>query len=83
MHDEKDNVSDIVCGCGDRLFRAVARLDRRLGPRLYRRWSSPYLAAEPGWEPDIKVEDILKEYNRYFISGRYEEKFAEGLMIDD
>jgi hypothetical protein len=33
-----------------------------------------------GWDPDMKVEDILREYSRYFISGRYEEKFAEGLL---
>ncbi|MHC4156291.1 MAG: hypothetical protein ACYST6_15410, partial [Planctomycetota bacterium] len=28
----------------------------------------------------MKVEDILREYSRYFISARYEEKFAEGLL---
>jgi len=33
-----------------------------------------------GWDPDMKVEDILKEYSRYFISARYEQKFAEGLL---
>jgi hypothetical protein len=33
-----------------------------------------------GWDPEMKVEDILREYSRYFISGRYEEKFAEGLL---
>ncbi|MHC4528835.1 MAG: PA14 domain-containing protein, partial [Planctomycetota bacterium] len=33
-----------------------------------------------GWDPDMKVEDILREYSRYFISARYEEKFAEGLF---
>lgn len=33
-----------------------------------------------GWDPEMKVEDILREYSRYFISGRYEEKFAEGLF---
>jgi hypothetical protein len=33
-----------------------------------------------GWDPDMKVEDILREYSRYYISGRYEEKFAEGLL---
>jgi len=32
-----------------------------------------------GWDPDMKVENILREYSRYFISRRYEEKFAEGL----
>jgi hypothetical protein len=33
-----------------------------------------------GWNPDMKVEDIVKEYSRYFISQRYEEKFARGLF---
>ena len=33
-----------------------------------------------GWDPDTKVEDILKEYSRYFISQRYEESFAKGLL---
>jgi hypothetical protein len=33
-----------------------------------------------GWDPDMKVEDILREYSRYFISARYEEKFAQGLL---
>ena len=33
-----------------------------------------------GWDPEMKVEDILREYSRYFISARYEEKFAEGLF---
>jgi hypothetical protein len=33
-----------------------------------------------GWDPDMKVEDIVKEYSRYFISGRYEDKFACGLF---
>lgn len=33
-----------------------------------------------GWDPDMKVEDILKDYSRYFISSRYEEKFAQGLL---
>ncbi|MHC4619557.1 MAG: hypothetical protein ACYTEQ_17565, partial [Planctomycetota bacterium] len=33
-----------------------------------------------GWDPDMKVEDILREYSRYFISARYEQKFAEGLL---
>jgi len=32
-----------------------------------------------GWDPDMKVEDILKEYSRYFISPRYEQEFARGL----
>jgi hypothetical protein len=33
-----------------------------------------------GWDPEMKVEDVLKEYSKYFISGRYAEKFAEGLL---
>jgi hypothetical protein len=32
-----------------------------------------------GWDPDMNVEDILTEYSRYFISRRYEKKFAKGL----
>jgi hypothetical protein len=33
-----------------------------------------------GWYPDMKVEEIAKEYSRYFISPRWEEKFAQGLL---
>ena len=33
-----------------------------------------------GWDPEMKVEDILKEYSKYFISGRYAERFADGLL---
>jgi hypothetical protein len=33
-----------------------------------------------GWDPDMKVEDIVKEYSRYFISKRCEDKFAQGLF---
>ncbi|MHC4637674.1 MAG: hypothetical protein ACYTBV_09265 [Planctomycetota bacterium] len=33
-----------------------------------------------GWDPDMDVQEITKEYSRYFISNRYEEKFAEGLF---
>ena len=33
-----------------------------------------------GWDPDMKVEDITKEYSRYFISQRYEDKFAQGIF---
>ena len=32
------------------------------------------------WNPEAKVEDILREYGRYFISERYGESFAHGLM---
>jgi len=33
-----------------------------------------------GWDPEMKVADIVKEYSRYFISRRYEDKFARGLF---
>jgi hypothetical protein len=33
-----------------------------------------------GWDPEMKVDDILVEYSRYFISARYEEAFAMGLL---
>ncbi len=33
-----------------------------------------------GWEPNTDVEQILKEYSRYFISNRYTEPFAQGLL---
>jgi len=33
-----------------------------------------------GWDPDMQVEDIAKEYGRYFISGRYEDQFGRGLL---
>jgi len=33
-----------------------------------------------GWDPDMKVEDIVREYSRYFIVRRYEDKFARGLF---
>jgi len=33
-----------------------------------------------GWDPDMKVEEIAKQYSRYFISKRYEDRFAEGLF---
>jgi hypothetical protein len=32
------------------------------------------------WNPEAKVEDILREYGRYFISERYGESFAHGLI---
>lgn len=32
------------------------------------------------WNPDAKVEDILRDYGRYFISEHYGESFARGLM---
>jgi len=33
-----------------------------------------------GWEPEMQVEDIVKEYSRYFISRRFEQAFALGLL---
>jgi hypothetical protein len=33
-----------------------------------------------GWNPDASVEEILRQYARYFISGRHGESFARGLM---
>jgi hypothetical protein len=33
-----------------------------------------------GWDPDMDVKDITKEYSRYFISRRYEESFSQGIL---
>ena len=33
-----------------------------------------------GWDPAMKVEDITREYSRYFIGGPLEESFSHGLM---
>jgi hypothetical protein len=33
-----------------------------------------------GWNPDASVEEILRQYGRYFISGRHGENFARGLV---
>jgi hypothetical protein len=33
-----------------------------------------------GWDPAVHVSEILKEYSRYFISPRFEERFAQGLF---
>ena len=33
-----------------------------------------------GWNPDAKVEDIVREYARYFIGGKGADTFAEGLL---
>jgi hypothetical protein len=32
------------------------------------------------WDPDAKVEHVLREYSRYFIGAQYETNFAEGLL---
>jgi hypothetical protein len=33
-----------------------------------------------GWNPDVKVEDVLRQYGRYFISEHHGESFARGLI---
>jgi hypothetical protein len=33
-----------------------------------------------GWDPDAKILDILREYSRYFIGGKFTETFAQGLL---
>jgi len=33
-----------------------------------------------GWNPEVDVKEILREYSRYFINPEWEEKFADGLL---
>lgn len=33
-----------------------------------------------GWDPDMKLEEILRQYSRYFISERYGEPYSKGLL---
>jgi glycosyl hydrolase family 20 len=33
-----------------------------------------------GWNPDASVDEVLRQYGRYFISGRHGESFARGLV---
>jgi hypothetical protein len=33
-----------------------------------------------GWDPDLAVADILRQFGRYFIGERQEEGFAQGLL---
>jgi hypothetical protein len=33
-----------------------------------------------GWDPNAEVEEIVKDYARYFVSARYEDRFAQGLF---
>jgi hypothetical protein len=33
-----------------------------------------------GWDPDVTVETVMKEYSRYFIGERFADRFAEGLL---
>ena len=34
-----------------------------------------------GWDPDVTVTDILRDYSKYFIGTGVEESFAQGLLI--
>jgi hypothetical protein len=33
-----------------------------------------------GWDPDMDITEITREYSRYFISKRYEESFSQGIL---
>ena len=33
-----------------------------------------------GWNPEVKVLDVLRDYSRYFIGERYADDFAQGLV---
>src|SRR2546425_2820620 len=33
-----------------------------------------------GWDPDMNVEEICREYSRYFIGARQGDEFARGLL---
>jgi hypothetical protein len=33
-----------------------------------------------GWDPDMPVIEVLRQYARYFIGPRYEDTFAQGLL---
>jgi hypothetical protein len=33
-----------------------------------------------GWDPDSNVEDILRQYGRYYISDKFADSFANGLL---
>jgi hypothetical protein len=33
-----------------------------------------------GWDREMNVKDIAKEYSKYFISDRFEERFAQGII---
>jgi hypothetical protein len=33
-----------------------------------------------GWDPDTPVVDVLRQYSRYFIGGKFGEAFAQGLL---
>ncbi len=33
-----------------------------------------------GWDPDVDVVEVLREYSRYFIGPQYADSFAQGLL---
>ena len=33
-----------------------------------------------GWDPKTEIEDIVRDYSRYFLSARYEDSFSRGLF---
>lgn len=33
-----------------------------------------------GWDPEVRVIDILRQYSQYFLGGRYRESLAQGLL---
>jgi hypothetical protein len=33
-----------------------------------------------GWNPDANITEVLREYSRYFLSDRYADSFAQGLL---
>ncbi len=33
-----------------------------------------------GWDPDVRVVDVVRDYSRYFIGDRYADDFAQGLL---
>jgi hypothetical protein len=39
-----------------------------------------FLWSSLGWNPDAKIEDIVHDYSRYFISADLADDFAKGLM---
>jgi hypothetical protein len=33
-----------------------------------------------GWDPEVRVDELLRQYGRYFIGERYADRFAQGLL---
>lgn len=33
-----------------------------------------------GWDPEVKIVDVLRQYSRYFIGERWTDSFAQGLL---